>query len=74
LARLGRVERARAAEHAYSINPLAGLDVHSRVLIVDDVITTGATAAACAETLQSAGPECLGIVSFARADPLAEHA
>jgi predicted amidophosphoribosyltransferase len=43
------------------------------VLIVDDVITTGATGAACAEVLDAAGWECLGIVSFARADPLAER-
>ena len=44
------------------------------VVIVDDVITTGATAVACAETLTEAGVRCLGIVSFARTDPLAEPA
>jgi predicted amidophosphoribosyltransferase len=48
------------------------VDPHSQLLIVDDVITTGATAVACAEALSAAGVECLGIVSFARTDPLAE--
>ncbi|MCK5483847.1 MAG: ComF family protein, partial [Gemmatimonadetes bacterium] len=42
------------------------------VLIVDDVITTGATGVACAEALVAAGAECLGIVSFARTNPLAD--
>lgn len=74
LTRLGRRERERVAEHAYSLNrtsvPAMGPD--SQVLIVDDVITTGATGAACAEALSAAGAECLGIVSFARTNPLAE--
>jgi ComF family protein len=74
LARLGRREREKVAEHAYSLNPtsLPAVDPHSHLLIVDDVITTGATAVACAEALSAAGAECLGIVSFARTDPLAE--
>jgi len=75
LARLGRRERARATERAYSTQPgeLESFHVHQEVMIVDDVITTGATGVACAEALSAAGAECLGIVSFARTDPLAEH-
>ena len=74
LARLGRRERERVAEHAYSLNPTSvpALGPDSQVLIVDDVITTGATGVACAEVLSAAGAECLGIVSFARTNPLAE--
>ena len=74
LARLGRQERARATESAYSIRPDAteSLLVLEDVMIVDDVITTGATGVACADALSAAGAECLGIVSFARTDPLAE--
>jgi len=74
LARLGRREREKVAERAYSINPsfLEALDSHPEVLIVDDVITTGATGVACAEALVAAGAECLGIVSFARTNPLAD--
>lgn len=73
LARLGRRERERVAEHAYSLNWASEsvLGPHSEVLIVDDVITTGATGVACAEALSTAGAKCLGIVSFARTNPLA---
>ncbi len=36
------------------------------VIVVDDVVTTGATARACADALREADMECLGIVAFAR--------
>ena len=74
LARLGRRERERVAEHAYSLNrtSVSAVGPESEVLIVDDVITTGATGVACAEALSTAGAECLGIVSFARTNPLVE--
>lgn len=74
LARLGRRERERVAARSYSINPdsLPLVNPHPEVLIVDDVITTGATGVACAEALGTAGAQCLGIVSFARTNPLTE--
>lgn len=37
------------------------------VLLVDDVVTTGTTASACARALAEAGLRCAGVVSFARA-------
>jgi ComF family protein len=37
-----------------------------RVLLVDDVLTTGSTAAACAETLKLAGAERVSLVTAAR--------
>lgn len=37
------------------------------VLLVDDVLTTGATVAACAEALVEAGARCVSVLTFARA-------
>jgi len=37
------------------------------VVLVDDVLTTGSTAAACADAVQEAGLRCAGVVTFARA-------
>jgi predicted amidophosphoribosyltransferase len=37
------------------------------VVVVDDVLTTGSTAAACARAIAGTGAEVLGAVTFARA-------
>lgn len=39
----------------------------AHVLLVDDVLTTGATAIECAATLVAAGVRCVSVVTFARA-------
>ncbi|HEX7049626.1 MAG TPA: ComF family protein [Longimicrobiales bacterium] len=39
----------------------------AHLLLVDDVLTTGATAAECTRTLVSAGARCVSVITFARA-------
>jgi len=39
----------------------------AHIILVDDVLTTGATAAECARALESAGVCCIRLVTFARA-------
>jgi ComF family protein len=57
---------ARAANVAGAFEacgPLAG----EHVILVDDVLTTGATAAECARVLHDAGACCVRLITFARA-------
>lgn len=46
-----------------AVAPLRG----THVLLVDDVLTTGATAVECARTLAAAGVRCISLITFARA-------
>lgn len=41
--------------------------IRGRVVVVDDVVTTGATALACVETLRAVGSEVIAVVAVARA-------
>ncbi|MFQ5888781.1 MAG: ComF family protein [Gemmatimonadota bacterium] len=65
-ARLGRSRRVDNVRDLFAALPGAG-GWERPVLLVDDVITTGATAAACARAISAAGLEFAGVISFARA-------
>jgi ComF family protein len=64
---LGRAERRRNVRRAFAINPrhAAALD-GARILLVDDVFTTGATVEECARTLLSAGAGAVDVLTLAR--------
>jgi ComF family protein len=64
-ARLGRRERSTNVNDAFIARPSL---VPQRAVLVDDVVTTGATALACLKTLRLAGAQVLAVVALARAD------
>ncbi|KLE35514.1 ComF family protein [Aurantiacibacter luteus] len=64
---LGKAARARALEGAIAVNPArAGQLEGAKVLVVDDVLTSGATSNACVETLRRAGAAKVRIACFSR--------
>jgi ComF family protein len=65
--RLGRLARARNVRGAFAVHPrrVAPLE-GQRVLLVDDVMTTGATVEAAARALLAAGAAAVDVVTLAR--------
>lgn len=79
-ATLNRAERGENVARTFSVLPsAAGLATQAggygesagstQYLLVDDVLTTGSTAGACAAALVAVGFSCVGVVTFARSVP-----
>ena len=62
---LTRTERAANMKNAFSVRPGTRLD-EKRIVLVDDVFTTGATTNACAQALQVAGAAEVCVWTVAR--------
>jgi ComF family protein len=64
---LGRTERRRNVRRAFAVDPRhASAVAGARILLVDDVFTTGATVEECARTLLAAGAEAVDVLTLAR--------
>lgn len=64
---LGRVERAKALKGAITANPRRATALRdANVLLVDDVLTSGATSSACVSALKQAGAAKVVIACFSR--------
>ena len=61
----GKLERQAILEGAFEISPKAGALEGKRVLLIDDVLTTGSTAGEAALTLRAAGCSRVGVCVFA---------
>jgi ComF family protein len=65
--RLTRVERERNVRGAFGLRPDAASALQGRrVVLIDDVLTTGATVNACARTLLRGGAAAVDVLTLAR--------
>ena len=61
------LERAANVAGAFQLAPQRPALNGEHLLLIDDVLTTGATSAECARTLVAGGARCVSVVTFARA-------
>jgi len=64
---LGKKARAKALSGAVKINPKRARVLNdAEIVLVDDVLTSGATSAACVKALKAAGAKRVMIACFSR--------
>jgi predicted amidophosphoribosyltransferase len=64
---LSRSARAVNVQAAFAITPVGKAAIHGkRLVLVDDVLTSGATVDACTRVLQRAGARNVDVLVFAR--------
>jgi predicted amidophosphoribosyltransferase len=60
-------ERHRNVRNAFGVNPERAAALKGkRIVLVDDVLTTGATVNECARTLKKAGAASVSVLALAR--------
>jgi ComF family protein len=64
---LASAGRRKNVAGAFAVRPAAKLN-GTRILLIDDVMTTGATASACAATLKRGGAMSVSLLTLARVD------
>ncbi|WP_448585895.1 double zinc ribbon domain-containing protein [Thermaurantiacus sp.] len=68
---LSRAQRVANVAGAFRVNPRHAAAIRGRpVVLVDDVLTTGATASACAGALKRAGASAVHVLTWARVAPV----
>lgn len=67
-ARLRRGDRQRNVKNAFALHPKANLQQlpYQRIILIDDLLTTGATLTACADVLRSAGAKQVDVLTLGR--------
>lgn len=71
---LGREQRDRALSGAIRLNPARASRLKARhVVLVDDVLTSGATSRACIAAIAAAEPASITVACFARVDERHRH-